>query len=366
MIITEIALKNFQIHKNTNVKLNEFTAIIGKSSAGKSSIMRALMWLIYGEWDKTYPTDPEVQTEAAIRLSNGAVIVRRRLGAKNKAVVIMPGKDPVLYQDFGEHIPGLFDLMNLRPIQLGTKSVNLNFSMQNDPIFMVHESRPAKAQWLGRLYGAHVVNAMLRMMSKDKRNLESTRKRLEGELEDLQSKIVGYDDVALKKPVLITVEQDMVTLESMKECSFILETARKELIHLQNNKKLLEFDIESARNDVKTLNELYDLRGILDSITAKDAEIASRSAILHFDCAVVRDDARLLEDLSIIKKDLVDADWEITEGNKELRKTKKDLAAEKKNIKEAVFATGKCPLCRNNKKTSADTLTKNLKNLIGA
>ena len=126
MKITAIDIQNFQAHKRTRIPLTGFTMLVGLSSAGKTSCMRALQFFFYGEWDQTYPNDPEKATAVAIELEDGTKVIRLRKGAVNSAAIIR-NNETTKFKSFGAVIPGIFNLVNVRPIDIGNKEVNLNF-----------------------------------------------------------------------------------------------------------------------------------------------------------------------------------------------------------------------------------------------
>ena len=264
MVIKKISLRGFQAHEKLDLELGDFSAVVGPSSAGKSSILRALMWLLYGEWDKTYPRDQDKETAVAIQLENGTTYIRIRKGAKNTAHIRRPGQKSVCYQDFGDFIPGLLEELNVRPIKVGTARINLNFSNQDDPIFIIHESKPTKAQWLGRLYGAHVINNMLRLMSKDKRTAEAERLAAKDEVRELRDRMKSYDGIEEQISDLDKTKNSVYKLNTMYECRGSLKAILRDSEWLRNRKGILKADTDGLKRDITRLGALSGLGADLE------------------------------------------------------------------------------------------------------
>lgn len=345
-MIKTIEIKNFQSHVHTTIELSEFTALVGKSSSGKTSIMRSLLWVFYGDWDDTFPYNPEEPTAVSIELDSGVKIIRMRLHDENKAAILQPGQDPLKYKDFGYIIPGVFDFINVRPIQSGKQKINLNFSTQDEPLFMLSEafSKPARAQWLGRLYGAHVVNGMLRLMSKDKKDSEAGAKALETEETGLKTRLEAFKGLEGQEGMLDAAEGFLSDLEAIavlkddalafraradafraKRWVLAVDTAamRKDVDDLvaarsirisfdeairsakilKERRPLLNTDLRAMRTDIDVLARMYDVKQRLQKVRDLHAKIKDRLPLLQADLGVFRRQAEAAKEMVSIRED---------------------------------------------------------------
>lgn len=409
MVIKKIRIINFQAHRKLDLDLIEFVAITGISSSGKTAIMRALEWLLYGAWDSTYPNDTNLETSVIVQLSNGTIIGRFRKGDKNRAVIRLPGEKAVPYEDFGAVIPGIYDIINVREIQAGTRSVNLNFSRQEDPVFMVSDTwtGPAKAAWLGRLYGAHIITAMLRMMASDKREHEATRKRLDAEAAALVLSLDAYGDTAAQHAAITEARSNVEQLASLEavtaEISNILDKKRI----IAESKAILAVDFTGLKDDAVRLQDL--LAADSDRATAaREAWLASaKDCLLKANLGALRADSErlalllsiesemtvitslssLVHRLEVIKAvdlDAIKADMSrlsiLEEAHREDQAVSRlglrlvrdagsvhaKLHELKTGLKADVLLDGKCPVCRSKpSKANADSLADNLKIVLG-
>jgi DNA repair exonuclease SbcCD ATPase subunit len=372
MIIRKITLKNFQIHKTLSLDLDEFTAIVGPSSAGKSSILRALSWLFYGDWDATYPNDPEQETAVAIQLADGTIWGRYRKAKRNWAAMRKPGEKPMVYQDFGELVPGLLEEFNVRPIKVGTSRVNLNFSMQDDPIFMVHESKPAKAQWIGRLYGAHLINQMLRLASKDKRAIEADKKMAEDEESRLRAELSKYEGLDEQADALARTKELIVRLSEMLACRDSMASVLQDYESIKKGSHFLEADTEGMRTTLARIELLRVAQDESLSVQREEWALNQTKHLLNADTESIRNDLATLKESTdrLNEYRSLAAEFEAATKDRHAMTNRMEglipmLEARQSSMKENLFAEGRCPLCSSKpKKLDMDAVTYNLRELV--
>jgi len=291
-ILNKIEIFNFQSHHHTVLELADFTAFVGPSSAGKTVVERALSWVFYNDWDASYPQDASYATMVRLTLGDGHRIVRVRLNDKNTARIIPPGmeeEEVQEFKDFGDEIPGVFDLLNCRPLTVGKVKLDLNFARQ-DPdakgearLFLIGETKPAKAQLLGRLYGAHVVNTMLRLMGKDK--LEAGRRLKEAEKDALASRarLQDYADLPAHEAALQRAEDHIGELTAMVGLQGRIQALRAEFEAVSGRRWLTRFDFGVLRDRIGVLRGLADIRRQRAALLATAAAMADRRWLLAVD-----------------------------------------------------------------------------------
>lgn len=384
-MIRVVEISNFQSHTKTRLDLGMFTAIVGPSSSGKTGVMRALLWLFHGDWDATYPNDPSKPTAVAVELDDGTRIVRMRHGDDNRAAIQKPGSPPLKFRDFGYVIPGIFDIMNMRPIQSGDRKVNLQFSTQDEPLFMLSESysKPARAQWIGRLYGAHVVNSMLRLLARDKKDAEASIKALETERRGLQEHLKAFEGLGATETLLARSEAILRSFKAISAVKASISGLNAQRDELSRHQWALSLDTDSIKKSLKKLDKIKKLSqefarvaadsvAVLAPLSAIPVDLSSfRMAITRLGSlrklsAAVRgyreSGIRLLSEckrwatiglentkaglrrLSVLR---VARDG-LAATAVELERVQDEIARSSKRaieIKDAMFADGRCPLC---------------------
>lgn len=215
-MIEKIIIKNFQKHKNLEIKLDKFNLIIGKSSTGKTSIFRALCFLFYGKWNKTYPNNPDEPTTVSIFLNNGIEITRIRDKDNNKAYIKDSYGTQYDFVSFGEVIPMIDKIIDVSPYNLGDDiEINLNFSFQDDPHFILSKSSTIRTKWFGYLYGANILNSMLKYAQNDKNDITSEIKEITKKIKDLEQEKKKYDSFDKIKEKLNYLNQKFERYEKM-------------------------------------------------------------------------------------------------------------------------------------------------------
>jgi exonuclease SbcC len=357
-----ISIQNFQSHKRTDIPLEGFNVIVGQSSSGKTSIFRALRWLFYGEWDETYPNDKSKPTAVAITLDSGTRILRIRDGNSNQAAIISNG-ETVKYKSFGSIIPGLRSHLNLEEIEVGNSKINLNFSMQDDPVFMINEPRPNKAQWIGRLYGAHILNEMLRDMAKDKKAIDSKRKDKESEIDKLTVEVSGFKNLEEQENTIKEVSSMIDRLDSLSGLNselMVLDTYRDQL---KKDSWADSLDTESIKMDILKLSKLAELRESISDISRMRKDIERYGSVDPEYLASLRNDINEISELKILYNDYKYISFEIDKVKQESIKTKKSITLFKNKIEKNIIKDGICPVCGGDASNCKDKVVDNIKRI---
>jgi len=367
-VIKKITLSNFQSHKRLTVHLDDFSFIVGLSSAGKTTIMRALEWLIYGDYDRTYPNDPNEEIAVAIQLEDDTLIGRFRNKDANKAAVKCPDGRILKYKDFGDTIPGIFELLNVRPIKVGDREVNLNFSKQDDPIFMVHESwsKPAKAQWIGRLYGAHIITAMIRFATADKREAEADRKRAVIEVDALKGALGEFRGLEASEKALRMAQDDLGRLTAMEACKDELGSIMGAAEALKAGAPILKFEPDGVRADITRLEEARHIMADLEDIAKISEEMSDKDGLLAFDAVALRLSVERIASLYEALAMSISLPMKAADLEKAVLRNEKELKKARLSVKDSVMIDGHCPICLSKpKKIVPEELAERLRNFVG-
>ena len=243
-MIKRIEIKNFQKHKDLSINLDKFNLIIGPSSSGKSSIFRALRFLFYGEWDKTFANTINEPVVIKIVLDNNIEIIREKKHLDSyplSVAFIKNGSDVYKFEKFGNVIPQLFNIINISPIAIDNSNIEINFSNQDDKHFILSESKYIKAKFIGRLFGAHLISNTISLMSKDKKRLARDLDYIDKEIENIKSEIEKYNNLDKKKELLDKIK-------SLQERYDKIENIKNRIINYKEEKKELEEYVKNIKN----------------------------------------------------------------------------------------------------------------------
>lgn len=341
MNISRIYIENFQKHSVLDLNIKDFNVIIGKSRTGKTAIFRALRFLFYGEWDKTYPNDENKDTIVEIVLDNGLSIkrIKNDKTRKNEAI-IKDNKEEFKLESFGDIIPGIERFLDISPIDIG-KKINLNFSNQDDKIFIINETKGIKAKWLGRLYGANIINNTLNLMNKHKKQILSEISEEENNIKKLEKELEKYNNIDKIEKMLLILKDKNETLNKLIQIRNKISEYNNNLNEIKKNKRIIEFDVKKAEKKLKIYSLLIRLKNINEKIN------------------LIKKNINLIEGNNIsiniekFKKYIL-----ILKSNNRLKQIDKEIEEKKsiinitistlKNKKTILFdeiLNGKCPLC---------------------
>ena len=339
--IKYIELQNWQSYSRAKIPLTPFTILVGQSRAGKTSVFRAIEFLLYGDFDPTFPNDPAKAVCVAIELDNGTRIIRiRKANGENQAAIIR-NDATVKYKSFGAIIPGINALINAKPIEVGTKSINLNISSQDDAPFMVAEARPVKAQFIGRLYGAHVVNQMLRAMAKDKKNTDIRRKDAEERLKSIETEIKAYETVPEQEAVLGQVEALLVAYRALKQCQQDASILKVNVDSYNRDKWVSKANTTEIRVLLEQLQLLRFIQGEYSKLLADKAELDIMLRAKKIDAKALRRNVVALAHLRDLWTNLAKG-IEMAENK---AKVVAALVRKQHDLSDTLLAGNLCPAC---------------------
>jgi exonuclease SbcC len=225
MFIQSLRIENFQSHKDTTLQLHpQFNALIGTGNSGKTAIVRALSFVLFGQWSPSWVRHGAKFCRITLVTSTGVEVVREKGEKVNRYVVTQNGT-PQVYENFGTKVPAEIEkVLNISSAKVGEKEeLNLNLSSQLDPLFLLSSPGSFKAKVLGKLSKAHYLDHALREINKDKKRLSSEKALAEKEIEILQIDLKKYDDVDAEKARL---EQLGKRLEAVSGLDSRLEKLR--------------------------------------------------------------------------------------------------------------------------------------------
>jgi len=272
MYIKSIKLIDFQSHKNTKIEFSKnFNCIIGSTDAGKSSIIRALKFVLFGEpWEKSFVNYDSDFCQIEIEFSNNVKIIRKKGENINQYII-----NDKVYNNFGTNIPSdIKTLVNIDTIKIDdNREINLNFSDQLDSIFLVNESDSVKARILNKLSGLDIIDNILKDLNNDKRDIILERNKLKQDLFNIEEEVKQYDKLEKKKGELdiIKLEIDKLKadidklniLSDIQNNIKIWKQKKSEIQKLEKEYEDLEkIDVDimiKQLDDFKSFNNIYEL-----------------------------------------------------------------------------------------------------------
>lgn len=170
--IKSLELRDFQTHKRTKIDFSpHFNVIIGATRSGKSSVVRALDFLLYNNWYEDYQRFGSKYTEIKAVLSNNTTVTRTKSKKINKILLTSNKTKPQRFEAFGTHLPTeVMKTLGVFPIEIDAKEPILaNIANQDDPLFLLYSTGTERTKVLSRLSGLHWIDFALKDLNKDRR-----------------------------------------------------------------------------------------------------------------------------------------------------------------------------------------------------
>jgi energy-coupling factor transporter ATP-binding protein EcfA2 len=205
--VIQVEITNFQAIDHLKLTVEGFTALVGRSNIGKSSVVRALKCALSGSSGSDFVRHdarlcPRLvggaktcKCFASVKLTFGegqALLWEKGARGINRYTVWKDGVESI-YDRVGQNIdlPEFLD-GQFAPVKLGPNESLLQVSSQFDPPFLLDLSGPAVAGILSDIGQLDDINQALAAVAKDRRTAMSTRKVREADIADLSQRLVVY------------------------------------------------------------------------------------------------------------------------------------------------------------------------------
>ncbi|MEN6565904.1 MAG: AAA family ATPase [Veillonellales bacterium] len=191
-MLTEISLKGFQSHTDTTITLDHgLNVVTGATDSGKTSIIRAIRWVAFGEPAGDSFVNKAVGFATVIIKTDKATITKTRKGAKT-SYSIDYGNDHTMLYEKAEVPEEVEELLGMTKSTFGDFKAALNFAYQLDSPFLLSESPSAGAKVLGKLANAEIVDVAISQASKETHHLQQVKKSAENSQAEIMLQLQDY------------------------------------------------------------------------------------------------------------------------------------------------------------------------------
>jgi energy-coupling factor transporter ATP-binding protein EcfA2 len=247
--IRSIALSNFQSHDSTLLEFDpKVNVIVGDSDSGKTSILRALSWVLTnrptGEAFRRYGSSI---TKVAIVLDDGT-ITRSRSDREN----LYYGAHSEKLAAIGTSVPeSVSKLLKMDP--------ELNIQRQLDAPFLLSCSPGEVAQRLNASVGLDEIDIGLANAARQVRLNQSVFSDADSQCRDLSEQIELF-----------------AYLVDMEQVIRLVENEYEKLLALEIKEASLRMRVQEADESILRLTELPDTDGLLPRISVAEKQISVR------------------------------------------------------------------------------------------
>ncbi len=193
-----LRIQNFQAHADLEIDFDpRITTIIGPSDAGKSSVLRALKWLIMNEpRGAGFIRNGTKKTTVTLEVENGMTITRTRGGDLNLYQL-----NDESYKAFGNEVP--IDIQNFLNVN------HLNFQGQHDPPFWFTATAGEVSRQLNQIVDLGTIDSTLAA-------IDSIARKTRTEVEILKERRRDIKQKGRKLKWTKKAHQDLEAVETLK------------------------------------------------------------------------------------------------------------------------------------------------------
>jgi len=346
-MLEKITLHNFQIHKDITLDLVPGVNIItGTSRAGKSSIIRAVKWIItnrpVGLAFKNRTAEDGIVKGSLV--FDGTKVERKRSKTANE-YKLGKQKFSVVKTDVPSEVS---DFINLDEV---------NLQSQHDQYFLLQSSAGEVAKKLNQVANLEIIDFVLGEVNSEITSANKEIQRTKTEIDSLKAELKVYDGLNEIEILASEITQSIQLLEEKQKLFDNLTSIITNITESKEEIKAINSWLEVEKDAApvfKALDELAEKRDrqwimnkIVEDVQKATEEIETLNSIMAHDSTVksILADIEKYTELDRTAKLLSKSIWEITEN--------KNLALSlgvtiEKYIEGAVNLIeqeGLCPLC---------------------
>lgn len=273
-MINSVTISNFQSHKKTKIKFHKgINMIVGSSDSGKSSIIRALNWVMYNKPSgEAFRSNWGGDTKIILKLSEKVTIKRHKGKPINIYQMYPTGKEDKraanTFSSFGQDVP--------EEIKNTLNFSSLNIASQFDSPFLLAMSGGEVARYLNKIVNLDKIDSALFNINSTLRQENSELKNKSDQLKEAELNILNFNWVVESEGCLVGLENnEKILLDKIKKSNKLLlvlnniEEINKTLNELPNVSKY-EKEVNKLIERVKKLQDtnikIKKLEDIIDNI----------------------------------------------------------------------------------------------------
>lgn len=337
MNLEKVCVKGFQAHRLTTFKLGHITTITGPSDVGKSSIIRALRWLVLNKpGGMKFINHNHASAYVSLQLDGKRVSREKGKGKNNYK--LKEDKKIKTFKAFKNDIPSdVTDVLNMN---------ELNFQMQFDSPYWFNCSAGEVSRQLNQIIDLGIIDQTLSNLAngirKTKAEIEIIKSRYEKAQEKVRS-LAYVQEMKKKFDALLKLEKRQQEADKKhKQLSSVLEDIEEQESFLENGSEIVArgiLVIKEGERWSKAKEAARELANCIQSI--EDLEEITHQVIP--DLTAVEDSERKYNKAKDMVKSLSQVTEEIEHKESELWQRKESYETAKEDFRKQ--ARGTCPLC---------------------
>jgi len=274
--ITKISVKGFESHEDT--VLDDLSpglnAIVGISNSGKSSIVRALAFISYNQYDPKSLRNGCDNCEVEVTTTNGRVKVTR--GKKNLWEVTDRTGKISHFDKIGKQIlPQVSEVLGFGLVKLGDVEMKVNIMDQLESHFMLSEfdgedaTGSLRAQVVDEISGLSGIETLIREVGLDNNRLTRETNQIEERIKEITLQLhdeqaLNHEEAVLKRAgdFLLKHDENLEVIAALGEIGKDHQNARTDVARLRVEQGSLPDEaqvlsiVETSLDDIAAVNAM--------------------------------------------------------------------------------------------------------------
>lgn len=292
--ITKVVLHNFRSHDDTEVDFTDFTTITGPTDAGKSAIIKGIVWALYNEpsgdrmiqWNKK-------EGFAEVHFDDGSFIRRSREGSTNFYRLTDPSGKVAELESFGMGTVKMVEEFHGMPkVDLFGYLQSMNVCSQFEAPFFLSESPRKRASMIGHIAGTDIIDKAYDNTNLDARRKKVQAKDLKEAMKEKVEKVKPLHNALQAEAALPDLKKNAKLVENAEKDVALIGERQSQLKELRKEsdelKELLDFEAKAGELNEKAsgltrclqrLDQLMSVKEKLDNEIAERTHLQETSAI---------------------------------------------------------------------------------------
>lgn len=272
----DVEITNYESISHAKISIQGFTTLVGRNHIGKSSVMRAINAALTNQQGTHFIRWGCDYCEVHIKTEDLDLIWHKEEG---KNYYTINGQS---FEKIGrEQPPAPVSQAGFRVLQIADQKINLNYSQQFHPLFLVDKRDTKTADLLTSVYGLDTLYNSIRLCNKEQRDandqLQLRKKDLESTELDLD-RFRNFDETYSKVTAL---KDRQKTITSKEAATANLEQARMEILRLvgvcKRLKKVSDVAVPDTTPIEVSIRENTNLKVIHQSKTSLETDLKALS-----------------------------------------------------------------------------------------
>lgn len=283
----EVEIFNYQSIAHTKLKVEGFTALVGRNHLGKSAVLRAINAALTNQQGTDFIRWGEKYCEVRIRTSDIYIIWHKEEGNNYYEIKKDGEKESKKYTKIGRDEPPKEVLdAGFKLVKVGDQKINLNYAQQFKSLFLVDKQDTKSADLLTSVYGLDKLYMAIELCNKEQKSNKDLLRFREKDLQILGQGLKsfdGFEDIIAKSDI---IKKEKKEVDKLKSDYTKLRSWKNTISDNAKYCKRLKPALEVCVPKPESLEVLKDTVDLIKYLSDSKRRIDSISTVLKSICPI--------------------------------------------------------------------------------